>query len=267
MAHSRSPAIHNAAYAALGLDWMYVAFRVAPGGAAGALDAMRRLQIAGLNVTMPHKEAVAAACDDLTERAVALSAVNTVVPRDDGLLGDSTDGPGFVAALADDGVDVAGRRALVLGAGGAARAIVLALGRAGAEVTVAARRPEQAAAAAGLAPGAEAVDLRGATQVLPATEILVQATPVGMAGEPPLVDVDRLPAHAYVAETIYHPAETRLLAAARARGLPGSNGLGLLVHQAALSFCAMTGIEAPLEVMRQAAGSVAQGGAQGLPTL
>ena len=97
--HSRSPAIHNAAFAALGLDFVYVAFPVAAGRAAAALDAVRALGLAGLNVTMPHKEGAAAACDELTPGAAVLRSVNTVVHRDGRLLGDSTDGPGLVAAL------------------------------------------------------------------------------------------------------------------------------------------------------------------------
>src|SRR5262249_27984882 len=144
VAHSRSPAIHNAAFAALGLDWVYVAFPVAAGRGADAVAAVRTLGIEGLSVTMPHKSDVAAACDELTPGAAALGAGNTVIRSDGTVRGDSTDGPGFVSALLDHGIEPRGRRVLVLGAGGAARAIVDALGRAGAIVTVAARRPAAA---------------------------------------------------------------------------------------------------------------------------
>src|SRR5581483_9732202 len=134
VAHSLSPALHNAAFEALGLAWVYVAFPVRRGRAAAAVAAVPALGLAGFNVTMPHKEDVAAACDDLTPDAAALRSVNTVVARPDGrTLGDSTDGPGFPDALA--------------------------LGRAGATVTVAARRPEAAESAAALAPGARATPL------------------------------------------------------------------------------------------------------------
>ncbi|MGH8999095.1 MAG: shikimate dehydrogenase family protein, partial [Acidimicrobiia bacterium] len=122
--HSLSPAIHNAAFAACGLDWVYVAFPVARGSGGAAVGAAAALGLAGLNVTMPHKEDAASACDDLTADAAALAAVNTVVVGAGGrTLGDSTDGGGFLAALAADGIDVAGRSVLVLGAGGAARAV------------------------------------------------------------------------------------------------------------------------------------------------
>jgi shikimate dehydrogenase len=252
--HSLSPAIHNAAFAALGLDWVYVAFPVPRGRGGAAVAAARDLGLAGINVTMPHKEEVAAACDELTPDAAALRSVNTVLSRPGGrMLGDSTDGPGFLAALAEEGIAVAGRRSLVLGAGGAARAVVLALGRAGAEVIVAARRPEAAGVAAGLAPLSRAVALSEVDALVGGAELVVNATSLGMAGEEPPLDPARLgPAHVVV-DLVYHPAETPLLAAARVQGARTSNGIGMLVHQAARSFNLWTGAEAPLAAMRQAA--------------
>ena len=125
--HSRSPAIHNAAFRALGLDWTYLAFDVAAGEAGRAIDAMRALGLGGLSVTMPHKDAVVDLVDELTDDARRLGAVNCVTPRSGRLIGDNTDGAGFIASLADAGVSVGGRSCVVLGAGGAARAVVLAL--------------------------------------------------------------------------------------------------------------------------------------------
>lgn len=250
--HSRSPAIHNAAFAATGLDWVFCAFEVPRGGAAAALAAVRALGLGGLSVTMPHKQAAAAACDELTPAAAALDAVNTVVPRDGGrLLGASTDGEGFLRSVRDRGVEPAAGPALVLGAGGAARAIVLALGDAGADVTVAARRADAAATAAALAPGARSVPLAGCDPA--GFSLVVNATPVGMQGEPPAVDPERLNPGQFVVDTVYHPMETPLLAAARARGVPAANGLDMLVHQAALAFELWTGVDAPLADMRAAA--------------
>jgi len=252
--HSLSPAIHNAAFAALGLDWVYVAFPVPRGRGGAAVAAVRDLGLAGINVTMPHKEDVAAACDDLTPDAAVLRSVNTVVSRPGGwMLGHSTDGPGFLAALAEEGIAVDGRRSLVLGAGGAARAVVLALDGAGAEVIVAARRPEAAVAAAGLAGSARAIALDEVDAVVSGADLVVNATPMGMAGEAPPLDTDRLGPAQAVVDLVYDPAETPLLAAARARGARTSNGLGMLVHQAARSFELWTAAEAPLAVMRQAA--------------
>jgi shikimate dehydrogenase len=253
VAHSRSPAIHNAAYAAVGLDWVFVAFPVAPGGAAAALAGVRALEIAGLSVTMPHKTDAALACDELSDTATVLGAVNCVIPTDRGLRGESTDGEGLVCSLRDEGVDPAGTRVLVLGAGGAGRAIVHGLGVHGADVTVAARRLEAAEAAAKLAPDARAIELGAVASELGEVAVVINATPIGMQGEPPPFDPDLLGGRRLVLDTVYHPIETPLLVAARARDVPVANGLGMLVHQAAISFEAFTGVPAPLDVMRRAA--------------
>jgi len=251
--HSRSPAIHNAAFAALGLDWVYVAFPVPRGKATAALDAVRTLGLAGLNVTMPHKPAVAAACDELSDAARELESVNTVVNRDGALFGDSTDGPGLLAALRDEGVDVASAGVLVLGAGGAARAIVHALGGAGARVTIAVRRADAGAYAARLAPDAQVVDFADVDDAVHSASLIVNATPIGMAGEPPPIAVEALERTQFVYDTVYHPSPTPLLEAAAARGIPHAGGLGMLVHQAALAFTLWTGEAAPLAVMSAAA--------------
>ncbi len=254
VAHSRSPAMHNAAFAALGLDWIYVAFPVPRGHGEAAARAIRDLGLAGLNVTMPHKADAARACDELTADAAALQAVNTVVAREDGsLLGASTDGEGFVRALAEEGVVLGPRRrVVVLGAGGAARAIAHAVGTVGGELTVAARRPDEAAAVAALAPAATSVALD--TLSVAAFDVVVNATPIGMGGELPPFDVDQLHATQFVFDTVYS-VDTLLLQAARARGAGAAGGLGMLVHQGALAFRMFTGQDPPLEVMRAAAAS------------
>jgi shikimate dehydrogenase len=254
--HSRSPAMHNAAFAALELDWVYVALHVPRGEGAAAVRAVHVLGLSGLNVTMPHKADAAAASEELTPAAAALGAVNTVVVDDDDgkLIGHSTDGDGFLRALGDEGVVVSDRRCLVLGAGGAARAVVHALGGAGADVTVAARRDEAAHSAAALAPGGTAAALDD----LPVEtfELVVNATPLGMHGEAPPFDPGRLHAGQFVYDTVY-PAETPLLTAARARGARAAGGLGMLVHQGALSFELWTGCTPPVDVMRAAASAEA----------
>jgi len=255
--HSRSPAIHNAAFAACGLDWVYVAFPVPPGGGPAAVAAVRVLGLAGLNVTMPHKAAAAAACEELSPTARALESVNTVVNRDGVLFGDSTDGPGLLAALADEGVEVRGTGVLVLGAGGAARAIVQALGTAGARVTIAARRADAGAHAARLAEDARVVDFSDLDNAVHAADIIINATPIGMAGEPPPIAVEALQPSQFVYDTVYHPSPTPLLDAAAARGIRHAGGLGMLVHQAALSFTLWTGETAPLAVMSAAASAEA----------
>jgi len=253
IAHSRSPAIHNAAFAALGLDWVFVPFPVRAGLGRDAVAAVRTLGIAGLSVTMPHKADVADTCDELTPAAAALGSVNTVVLRDGAVVGDSTDGPGLIAAFHGHGVDPAGRRVLVLGAGGAARAIVDALGRAGATVTVAARRAEAGDRAAALAPDATAVSFDVIDEAVAAADVVVNATPIGMQGEPPPFDPARLRPDQFVYDTVYHPSPTPLLRAALQRGIHAADGLSMLVQQAALAFTIWTGEAAPIGVMHDAA--------------
>jgi shikimate dehydrogenase len=258
--HSLSPVILNAAFEECGLDWVFVAFDVAEGDAPRAVDGMRALDIAGMSVTMPHKEPVALLVDRLGDDAAALGAVNCIVRDGHDLVGESTDGPGFVDALqAELGFDPAGRRCVVIGGGGAARAVVLALARAGArEVGVANRtvsRAERAVTLAGSAGRVVSVDeVAGA-------DLVVNATPVGMldAGldrgldQALPLDPARLSAGQVVADLIYHPATTPLLDAARSRGATAMNGSALLVHQAGHSFRRWTGIDPPLRVMQEAA--------------
>jgi shikimate dehydrogenase len=252
VAHSRSPAILNAAYREAGLNWRYAAFPVPRGRGGDAVRGALALHFAGLTVTMPHKADAAGACDDLTPDAIVLGAVNVVtVTDDDRLVGSSTDGEGFVRSLRDEGFDPAGADVLVAGAGGAARSIVLALGSAGARVTVGARRLEAAESTAALVPGSHAATL-GDVEPGPFA-LVVNATPLGMRGEAGPVAVERLNPGQLVVDTVYHPMETPFLAAARARGIHAVNGLGMLVQQAALAFETWTGTEAPVSVMRAAA--------------
>lgn len=261
VAHSLSPLLHNAGYAALGLDWVYVALPVPSGRGTDAVRALSVLGLAGLNVTYPHKAAAAAGCDELTTTARALGSVNTVTRRDDGSwLGCSTDGDGMLAALAEESVRVEDARAVVLGAGGAARAITEALGRHGAAVTVVARRRDAAEAGAALAPGAVGIDLddeAGLRRVLADATLVVQATPVGMtsaeiASGASVVPAEWIGPDAFVAETIYSPDETAFLEAVRRRGRRGMNGVGMLVHQAARSFELLTGHPVDPAVLRAA---------------
>jgi shikimate dehydrogenase len=250
--HSLSPQLHNAAYRELGLDWVYVAFEVPAGGALAALDAARALGFAGLSVTMPHKTDAARACDSLSDAADRLCSVNTVSPQPDGTLrGDSTDGPGFVRSLRDAGCDPTGCAALVLGAGGAARPVIVALAGAGAHVTVSARRPDAATTAAALV-GAETVPWVERDAAAAAVGLLVNATPVGMGDGALPLDAAALHEDQVVADLVYHPLETPLLAAARTAGATAVDGLGMLVHQAALQVEQWSGREAPVEAMREA---------------
>ena len=254
--HSLSPAIHNAAFAALDLDWVYVPMPVEPGRVRAAVEGLGSLGFRGANVTMPHKEEVAAAVDRLDDDAARLRAVNTVVVAPDGTTsGANTDAPGFGRFLADDvGFDVGGRTVLVLGGGGAARACALAVARAGAaRISVAVRDERQATAIRDLCgPLGCVVDRVVFDDAVGVdADVVVNATPLGReAGGPPhppfrpgMLAVDLL----------YRPAVTGFQRAARAAGAEAHGGLGLLLQQAALSFELWTGVRAPLEVMSAAA--------------
>jgi shikimate dehydrogenase len=249
--HSLSPALHNAAFAAAGLDWRFVALEVAPGAAADAISAMRTLGIGGFAVTTPHKADAAAAVDEVDAASSALRSVNTVVLRDDGsTFGVSTDGEGFVDSLRAADADPAGRRVVVLGAGGAARSIVDALGRAGAaDVVIVNRSAGSAGAAAGLATVARV----GALGEVAGADLLVNATSVGMGSDECPVDPGVLHGGLVVADIVYHPIETALLRAARAVGAGTVDGLGMLVHQAARQQLLWTGVAPDPAVIRAAA--------------
>jgi shikimate dehydrogenase len=226
VAHSRSPAMQNAAFAARGLDWAYVALDVAPEELEDAVRGLAALGFAGANVTIPHKRAVAELCDELDRAAARAVSVNTLVFREGRVLGSSTDGLAVVEAVEADGA-----RALVLGGGGAGHAVAAALSDAGAGVRVATRR-----------------DPDWPPKETDAT-IIVNATPLVDA-----VLVEPRPRQTVV-DLAYRPdgADTALVAAARAAGCAVVDGLEVLVRQGAASFRTWTGVEAPLEVMRAAA--------------
>ncbi len=255
--HSLSPVIHQAAFDAAGDDWTYAAFDVAAGRGRDAVAAMRVLGIAGLSVTMPHKLDVAVAVDRLDPAATALRSVNTVSWDGDDLVGSSTDGAGFVAALADDGVDVAGASVAVIGAGGAARSVIDALGRAGVDsIRVINRTVASAESASELADVAAV----GTVDDVEAADLVVNASSIGMGVVPSEATSSDLPCAAerlrqsqVVVDLVYHPLRTAWLAAADRAGARTIDGLGMLIHQAALQQVAWLGRHPDVGVMRRAA--------------
>ncbi len=259
--HSLSPVIHNAAFIEAGLDWVFLALPVASGQASAAVEAMRSLRIEGLSVTMPHKADVAAAVDDLTPEAKALGVCNCLFWRRhssgrDQIVGHSTDGDGFVWDFERRfGCSLAGLDVLVVGAGGAARSIVEALGRAqAASIGVSNRTPDRARSVAALAQQAEVVtNDRAAVE---AADVVVNTTPVGMRGGPDPdgvpVPVEALRPGQRVVDIVYDPRQTPLLQAATSAGAETADGVGMLVGQAALAFELWTGRSAPIEAMANA---------------
>jgi shikimate dehydrogenase len=256
VAHSRSPAIHNAAYAHLGLDMVYVPLAVEPTRLAVALRGLVALGFVGVNVTVPHKPQAAELVDELDEVAREVGAVNTIRVAVDGrLVATNTDVAGYADGLDEIGTPVG--PAVVLGAGGAARAVIVALRRRGHEVQVVARDPARAQTlaetrAAAVHPWSAA----GLEHALAGARLLVDATslaldPTAEAAVVAGLPLGRLAEGALVSSLVYH-REPALLAAARARGLAVQDGAAMLVHQAARAFTFMTGQVAPLAVMRAA---------------
>ncbi|MCL2766957.1 MAG: shikimate dehydrogenase [Peptococcaceae bacterium] len=260
--HSFSPAMHNAAFAALGLNYVYLPFSVEVHQLTAAVAGIRAMGLVGLNVTIPHKQSIMPLLDDLSAEARLMGAVNTVVNQDGYLFGDNTDGTGFLSALqAETGFFPAGKTALIIGAGGAARAVSVKLALSGAKELYIMNRSGKGAE--------DLADLlythtKAHIQVIPwldngqelsvKADLTVQTTPVGMLSE--TGETDRLPRFHWVpgqvvCDLIYNPGETRFMVSAREKGATVINGLGMLLYQGALAFQMWTGLPAPLEVMGQ----------------
>ncbi len=247
--HTRSPAMHNAAFEAMEIDARFLAFDVPPQALPEAIRGARALGIRQLAVSLPHKEAVIPLLDAVDETARRIGAVNTVTRDGERLLGTNTDWLGAVRAL-ERGGKLQGRRAVVLGAGGAARAVAFGLRERGASVTVLNRSVERARAVA-RAIGAEGAGPLEALAQTPC-EVLVQTTSVGLGSDASPVPEQALPRAALVMDAVYDPPETRLLREARARGCTTVGGKWMLVEQAAEQIRLWTGREPPLEAMARA---------------
>lgn len=276
VAHSLSPLLHNTAFGALGLGdrWRSFAFEVEPGEAAAALNQMRAEDVTGLSVTMPHKADVATLVDECSDVARRFHAVNCVHQQEGSFLfGTNTDGEGFVASLARGAAfDPTGKRCLVIGAGGAARAVILALAEAGAAgVAVVNRTAERAFEAAALAGAGAGAGNKGSVvpltehaiaEAVGAADLVVNATPLGMtgvAGGPTewLVAPDLLGEGQVAADLVYVPRRTAWLERAAGAGATTLDGLGMLVHQAAAQLVLWTGTVPPIEAMWQKAEAAA----------
>ncbi len=265
--HSASPAMHNAAFAALGLNWAYVPLPVAPERVDEAVSGLRGLGLRGANVTVPHKQAVMSFLDELTPAAQTIGAVNTIFVEEGGrLLGDNTDAAGFAADLAAHRVTVAGSTVTLIGAGGSARAVLYALLEARARrVFVLNRSLDRAQALvdalAHCADDCELVALQFPDDVEACgwADLVVNCTTLGMSprteGLPWVEDVHFGPGRV-VYDLVYNPATTRLLRMAAEDGAKAIGGLGMLVWQGALAFQLWTGVMPPVDVMRAAAEEV-----------
>ncbi len=255
--HTHSPPMHNAALRALEMDAVYLPYEVAPDQLMEVLHAMRAMGFGGVNLTIPHKEVAFAGITDLDESAQLVGAVNTVQFTEAGLKGFSTDGYGILQAIEEAfGISVKGRSVSVVGCGGAGRSMALVCAREGAaSITLWNRTParaEQVAAEIGDVPVQLVTDLEADAAVIRASELIIQATSVGMKPG----DSSPLPADCFregqkLIDTIYVLEETPIMQLARSAGAEAVNGLGMLLHQGAKSFEIWTGVPAPVEVMRE----------------
>ena len=271
LGHSLSPRIHNTALDACGLEGNYSLFPVQPDDQQALENLLNRVrygEIHGLNVTIPHKQNVIPALDGLTPTAKSIGAVNTIYLHKDKLIGENTDARGFLVDLqklltthlswrtaSGETRRQGDLRALVLGAGGSARAIVYALVHAGWDVMIAARRLDQGNQLANQFENVMAIELSPQTFQRSDVQLIVNTTPVGMR---PIVDESLwpedqpFPVHAAIYDLVYNPRETKLVQEARAQGLEATTGLGMLIEQAALAFEIWTGYNPPREIMLEA---------------
>lgn len=262
VAHSLSPLMQNAALEAMGLDWIYVPFPVREEDLPRAVMGLKTLGVIGFNVTIPHKTAIIPLLDRITPEAALMGAVNTVKREGDEFVGYNTDGAGFIKSLREDlGCDPVGRRILVLGAGGAARAAVASLSQAGAAVVAIANRSpgrgeklagEFSAIFGGTQFAAKSLDISLFNSEVQNFDLLVNTTSVGM-GESAFdgLDISRMKQTASVYDMVYAPWETPLLAQARKAGLSCANGIGMLVAQGECALSIWSGMEPPTGVMRK----------------
>lgn len=258
--HSKSPLMHNAAFESLGLDFIYLLFSVRPPYLKDAVMGLRALNVVGANVTIPYKEEVMKYLDEVTPEAKLIGAVNTIHNREGKLIGYNTDGQGFITSLLIDGrVELEGQKVLLIGAGGAGKAVAVKLAERGVEsLGITDKIVERAEALVGrlrenipdcpiyaIPPG----DKEFARTLLGST-LLINATPVGMKeGDPCVIDPEYLHKGLFVYDVIYN-RETPLIEAAKKRGLKVLGGMGMLIHQGAAAFEIWTGQKAPIEVMR-----------------
>lgn len=263
VAENPTGVMQNAAFKALGLNWLYLNFEVAAENLAGAVQGMRAMNnFRGVNCTIPHKVAVIEHLDEVAESAQVMGAVNTVRRDGDRLIGENTDGKGFMTALTKDaGVDPAGKRAVVLGAGGAARAITVELALAGAhEIIIVNRSAERGEGLVRLLnaktqANSAFVPWQGAYRVLEGTDLLINATSIGLYPDVdaiPEVDFTTITPGMVVCDVIPNPPNTPFLRQAAARGAKTIDGLGMLVYQGAIAFEMWTGHDAPVDVMHKA---------------
>ena len=260
--HSRSPQMHNAAFAELGLDYVYVPFHVRPDDLRTAVEGFKAINVLGINVTIPHKQRVIPFIDAISREAELIGAVNTLIFEEGQISGDNTDASGFLQAMREAGFDVPrSGSAVVIGAGGSARAIVVALALANLQSIVIANRTASRAVAlatdlsdrTGLQIRGMGLDDAKLPDAVGTSQLIVNTASASMdSSQPPLIRPEWLDPQSIVYDIVYTPPETRLLRAAAERGCHTIGGLGMLVHQGAIAFERWTHVMPPIQTMRAA---------------
>ena len=262
VSHSLSPVMHNAAIEALNIDYVYVPFHVLPESLEAAVRGVRALEIAGVNITIPHKENVIDLIDQVGDAAARIGSCNTIINRDGSLVGESTDGPGFLKSAEAQWGKLDGCSALILGAGGSAKAVAFALAQVGCEIAIANRTHKRAieldaslhAAFDTCASRVVRVDEEELAGEVSKADLVVNTTSVGMHPDTDSIPLspDLLRPGLLVYDLVYNPLTTRLVSEAQNRGARAMSGLKMLVYQGALSFEMWTGIQPPVDVMEDA---------------
>lgn len=259
--HSRSPQMHNAAFAELGLNFVYVPFHIQPDALPAAIEGFKAINVVGVNVTIPHKQAVIPFLDEISREAELTGAVNTLTFEDGRIQGDNTDGLGFLEGMRETGLKIPpGESALVIGAGGSARAIIVALTSIGLEnvfvanrtVSKAVKLAEDLSDTIGTSIHGIGLDDPQMADIVKTVALVVNTASVGMdISKPPLIRAEWLRPQTAVYDIVYTPPETRLLLAAAERGCRTIQGLSMLVYQGAIAFEKWTQVTPPVKTMKQ----------------
>lgn len=262
--HSVSPQMHNSGYESLGLNYCYVPLRTIPEDLEMVIDGIRALGFAGVNVTIPHKEAVITHLDEVTQLARQIGAVNTIVNQNGRLIGYNTDGPGFIDSLKEDAAFIVkGKSAVVIGAGGASKAIVTMLAKEGIKSLIISDIDQEKASALcevinanfEIAPYAAPAGSSELAKAIAKCDLLVNASPIGMSPNTKRIPIDiscEIKKDAVVYDLVYNPLETELLKWAKSKGARPISGIGMLIRQGVLAFSLFTEKEPPIEVMKKA---------------
>jgi shikimate dehydrogenase len=256
--HSLSPAMHNAAFKSLNLDYLYIAYRVTSSELEASIASLRSVKVAGFNVTIPHKTKVIGYLEEVDGLANSAGAVNTVVNLDGRFKGYNTDVQGFIQPLFDRGIDLCGKSVLLFGAGGSARAVVTALSNFGDihKLVIADRTPAKCSELATIAHGnglkCSTANLEDAKKIARDFDLIINATPIGLQSDESVLNSENIARNSIVYDLVYRPVLTKLIENAREKGAVVIYGYEMLLEQGARAFEIWTGLKPPMQAMKKA---------------